>query len=198
MNESELPNPSPKAGDDENGNDVPALPQIPQWFAVNDTSSANWVLRKIAESRAYAENVQSWAAAEIRRAENEERFLMQRFGAQLESWARQHLQDTGSRRRSIPLPSGTIGFRSAASRLEIADQTALLNWCRANLTAAVVVELKASGADALNLSAWRTTHCPSAVATESVMKSVVDAHFHTTGECPAGTQNVVGEKFFIR
>jgi len=82
--------------------------------------------------------------------------------------------------------------------LEIADQTALLNWCRANLTAAVVVELKASGADALNLSAWRTTHCPSAVATESVMKSVVDAHFHTTGECPAGTQNVVGEKFFIR
>ena len=199
MSEAELPGPSDKPGDDnDSGSEVPMLPPIPERFAVNDASSANWVIRKIAEARAYSAHVQCWAAAEMRRAENEERYLMQRFGAQLESWARQHLQDTGSRRRSIPLPSGTIGFRSSASRLEIADQTALLNWCRSNLIAAVVVELKARGTDALNLSAWRTTHCPSAIAVESVMKWVVDEHFRATGECPSGTQNVVGEKFFIK
>jgi hypothetical protein len=197
MSEAESPDRSDPACDGDSG-EAPTLPPIPERFAVNDVSSANWVIRKIAEARTYAEHVQSWAAAEIRRAENEERYLMQRFGAQLETWARQHLQDTGSRRRSIPLPGGTIGFRSAASRLEIADQTALLNWCRENLTAAIVVELKASGTDALTLTAWRATHCPSAIAAESVMKSVVDEHFRATGECPAGTQHVVGERFFIK
>ena len=173
-------------------------PHVPQGFSIHDASSASWVVRKIVEARKYGERVRVWAAAETRRAENEERFFLQRYGPQLEAWAREQLRDTRSRRRSIALPSGTIGFRTAATRLVIADERALLDWCRGNLQTALAVEVKASGAEAHCLLDWQRNHCPAATATASVTKSILDEHFRTTGECPAGTQCATGEKFFVK
>ena len=173
-------------------------PPVPQGFTIHDASSANWVVRKVVEARAYADRVRAWAAAEIRRAENEERYFLHRFGAQLEGWAREHLQSSGSRRRSIPLPSGTIGFRAASARLVVADETVVLDWCRRHLPDAVAIEIDVKGAETTVLRTLLRDHCPSATAVERVLKRALDQHFQRTGECPAGAECATGEKFFIR
>ena len=60
--------------------EVASAPDVPDAFAVDDASSANWLVRKVVESRNYAEHVKEWAALELRRAEREERFFLERFG----------------------------------------------------------------------------------------------------------------------
>ena len=45
-------------------------------FEINDERGANWVVRKVIEARQYAEHVEQWAAAEITRAQAEERRLL--------------------------------------------------------------------------------------------------------------------------
>lgn len=104
----------------------PIAPAVPEGFGVQNASSANWVVRKIAECRAYGTHVRTWAAAEIRRAEHEERFFFMRYGAQMEAWAREYLRISNGGRRSIPLPSGTIGFRAISPHLIVNDETKLL------------------------------------------------------------------------
>ena len=147
-------------------------PDVPEAFAVDDANSANWLVRKIVEARDYAEHVKKWAALELRRAEREERFFLERFGHQIEAWARQQI--TGSRRKSLKLPAGTVGFRTELSKLEVLDEQKLIGWCRKSLPAALRVE----------------TH---------VLKSLVKDHVQHTGECPDGVDVAEGqERFFVR
>ena len=173
-------------------------PEIPQDFDVRDEGSANWLVRKVVDARSYAERVQNWAALEIRRSENDERFLMHRYGTHLETWAREKLSASANRRRTIALPGGTVGFRTIAMRLSIVDETALLGWCGANLPSASVAEVRATGGEAARLRDWVRQNCPSAAIKLGVVKSVLDDHFRQSGECPSGTECVMGEKFFIR
>ena len=146
----------------------------PEGFAVRDAASANWVVRKVVEARRYAEHVQAWAAAEVRRAEREEAFLMRRFGAELEEWARRQVQTHHDGRKSVALPAGIVGFRGERTRLVVTDESALLAWCRTNL--------------------------PQAVKTvQSVAKSAVTDHVRCTGECPSGAEfGGGGEHFYVR
>jgi hypothetical protein len=60
-------------------------PMVPEAFAVRDAESANWVVRKIGESRMYAARVKAWAATELRRAERQEQFYLGRYGKQIEN-----------------------------------------------------------------------------------------------------------------
>ena len=147
-------------------------PSAPESFAVHDASSANWLVRKIVEARAYAEHVKQWAAMEVRRAEREERFFLERFGAQLEAWARPQISD--SRRKSLKLPAGTVGFRTEPVHLEVKDETKLMAWCQHNLPDAIRVQTQ-------------------------VLKSLVNDHVEKTGECPDGADLTGGgERFFVR
>ena len=82
-------------------------PQVPESFCVRDVATAAWVVRKVVEARAYAARVREWAAAELRRAQREEVF----YGHQLEQWARREVEAASGRRKSVNLPSGTVGFR---------------------------------------------------------------------------------------
>lgn len=185
----------PKTADESDGN---IEREIPHEFKVRDEGSANWLVRKVVDARSYAKRVQTWAALEIRRSENDEHFLMHRYGAQLEAWAREQLGAGGNRRRSIALPGGTVGFRSIAMRLSIVDETLLMGWCAVNLPNTVVAEVSAVGCEAARLREWVRQNCPSAAITMGVVKSLVDDHFRQSGECPIGTECVTGEKFFIR
>src|SRR5262245_39432301 len=81
---------------------------IEESFSVHDSASANWVLRKINEARAYSLHVEQWARAELRRAEREEAFLLHRFGDQLESWVRSQIAQRHDGRKSIFLPAGCV------------------------------------------------------------------------------------------
>src|SRR5687768_14177659 len=75
--------------------------QVPDGFGVRDGQTANWVVRKIVEARAYAVHVQEWAAREIRRAQGDEKFFLHRYGHQLEEWARRQLEAEDGRRKSV-------------------------------------------------------------------------------------------------
>jgi phage host-nuclease inhibitor protein Gam len=146
----------------------------PEAFRVCDEATANWVVRRVMEARKYAERVEAWAATELGRAEREERFLLERYGRQLEAWARQRLAEGRARGKSVRLPAGTIGFRATSPHLSIQDASALLRWCR--------------------------SHLPLAIRTrEHVLKSAVQEHVRSTGECPQGAAVVAGgERFFVR
>lgn len=147
-------------------------PDVPDRFEVHDAKSANWVVRRIVESRAYAEHVKQWAELELRRAERDEQFFLTRFGPQLEAWARGEIARL--RRKSVKLPAGTLGFRTDPPRLLVADETKLIRWCRASLPDAIKVE----------------TH---------VLKSLVKDHVRHTGECPDGAEvSGGGQRFYVR
>lgn len=152
--------------------EVEPPPEVPEAFSVEDASSANWLVRKIVEARAYAKHVKAWADAEVRRAEREEQFFVQRFGHQLEAWARQRI--SGSRRKSLKLPAGTIGFRTEPPRLDVTDEPRLIGWCRRSLPKALRVE----------------TH---------VLRALVKEHVEQTGECPDGAEIGGGQqRFYVK
>lgn len=148
--------------------------EVPQGFAVRDAASANWVIRKVVEARRYAERVQTWAAAELRRAQREEEFFLRRYGTELEAWARRQIEIQHDGRKSVSLPAGVMGFRIEQARLDLTDESALLAWCK--------------------------THLPAAIKTvESIMKTTVTEHIKTTGECPSGAEiGGGGEKFYVK
>ena len=143
-------------------------------FHVRCERSANWVVRRIVEARAYRRRVQEWAERETRRAARRERFLLLRFGGELEDWTRQQIAASKGRLRSVHLPAGIVGFRAERPRLLVADESALTGWCR--------------------------VHLPSAVQTvERVLKRPLNEHVHATGELPEGTDlSRGGEKFYVR
>jgi hypothetical protein len=146
---------------------------VDEGFNVRDAATANWVVRKIVEARTYAARTKAWADAEQRRAQREEDFLLRRFGADLEQWARQQIAQQHDRRQSVSLPAGCVGFRAEPTKLVVADERQLLSWCRQNL--------------------------PSAIRTfESVPKTPLMEHLKATGECPTGTELMGGgHKFYI-
>lgn len=148
--------------------------EVEESFHVRDEGSANWVLRRVTECRAYRERVARWAQAETLRAERQEAFLMHRFAAELEAWAREQIGKQHGRRRSIALPAGVLGFRQEPTKLLVVDERALVGWCRAHLPAAIKV-------------------------TESLLKSEIQLHIKSTGECPAGAEIAGGaERFYVR
>lgn len=119
--------------------EVPAdePPNVPAKYSVTDAASANWLVRRIVETRSYADRVRAWAVMEVRRAEREEQFFLHQYGRQLEQWTRTEIETLGGRRRSICLPRGTVGFRRSRARLLICNEAELLRWCHSHLVDAL-------------------------------------------------------------
>src|SRR5687768_5232518 len=87
-------------------------------FSIDSLGAANWLIRKIKESRAYADRVRAWAQVEVERAEKDEARLLERFGNQLREWVVAELGHD-PRRRSLALPAGAIGLRPQPPRLVV-------------------------------------------------------------------------------
>lgn len=174
-------------------------PDLPEPFSVRDEATANWLVRKIAECRAYAMRVSAWAAAETLRAEREEQFFWHHYGSQLESWATEEVRKLKRGRKSFNLPAGSVGFRSERPKLVITDEKILLDWCRRNLPEALNLIVEASGLTAASLQEWQRLNCPDAHISEEVTKSVVNEHAQSTGEVPDGTEWFpAGDKFYVK
>ncbi len=142
-------------------------------FQVHDAATANWVVRKIIEARQYAARVKAWAELELRRAQRQEQFFMLRYERQLQDWVRQQIDTQHDGRRSVNLPSGTIGFRTEPKKLAVTDEKQLLAWCRGQLPSAIKV-------------------------VESVPKTPLMDHLKTTGELPQGVELLGGnERFYV-
>lgn len=131
---------------------------VPEAFSVCSPETAAWVVRQIINARTYSQKVQAWAAMEQRRAVAEEEHLLFRFGHQLRGWAEVEIRKLRGR-KSINLPSGTVGFRSVPARVVFDDEDAVL--------------------------AWAKVVCPAAVVTnERLLKKPVVEHITATGEVP--------------
>lgn len=144
-------------------------------FRVSDDESANWVIRKIADARAYAERVAAWAEKEQARAKHEEESLLFRFGEQLKAYARRKIEEQGGRRKSVNLPAGCVGFRKEGPKIVIDDE-------------GVVVE-------------WAKKHHPDLVSVvERLSKGAFNQLVEQTGEVPDHGVHVEAEreKFYVR
>jgi hypothetical protein len=179
--------------------DASDLPSVPISFEVRDEASANWVVRRVHDARAYTEKVAAWAAVEIRRAENEERWLLQRFSQQLEDWAREALRAHRCSRRSLALPAGRVGFRPCPAQIAIAERHAAAEWCRRHLTDALKLRVEARGPSARSLRQMLLEPQLDLVIQEDVLVGELKKHFDATGELPPGTSVVEAtDRFFIR
>lgn len=154
--------------------DIEVLESVPKQFAIIDDRSANWLVKRIVAARDYADRVKQWAEQEQRRAAREEQTLLYLFGRQAEEWAREEIAKTKSKRKSLNLPAGPIGFRRCPARLVVDDEATVLEWAR--------------------------TSCPAAVQTvERLSKSALNTHFGNNGELPPDGARVdpAQEKFFV-
>lgn len=155
-------------------------------FTIRDEASANWLVRKIKEARAYAEHVKAWAEHELRRAHREEKFFLTRYGPQLQTWLEQRIKDSSSR-RSIKLPAGTVALRSDPGQVVVESHAQLVAWCEEHLVDAVLMKMFVKGRNALQIEAWIRESQIEGEVTKGVLKAAVNNHFKVSGELPAGT-----------
>lgn len=149
--------------------------EVPEAFIVHDEASANWVVNKVIEARARAVRAAEWCERIQRRSKAEENHLLFRFEGQLRQWLAGEIDRHRGRRKSVCLPSATVGYRVQKALLVIDDEQAVLTWARAT--------------------------CPSAVAVcERVSKSVFNEYVLKTGEMPPTGAHVEPERerFYIR
>lgn len=104
-------------------------------FAVTDDKSANWVLRKLAECDAAEAEITDMMAAEIKaitdRVEKllkpivrNRQFFTDIYEPQLKAWAALKLKD--SKKRSVALIHGVVGFRAGRESLVVDDEEAAI------------------------------------------------------------------------
>jgi hypothetical protein len=155
--------------------DLEILKTVPKAFAINNAETASWLVRKVLNARRYAERVKQWAEQEQRRAAREEQTLMFLFGRQLETWASDQIAFPVSRRKSINLPSGIIGFRTMNASLQIDEEETVLSWARKHLPSAVITKV-------------------------SLSRSILKDHFEKTGAVPDVGAHIepTTERFYIR
>lgn len=151
-----------------------ALIPLPDRFAVTDVRTANWVVRRVMEARAYGQAVKEWAEAEATRAGREEEALLAYFGAGLHQVLAQEIERERGRRKSLKLPAGTIGLRSEPVRLRVEDEEKVIAWAKAHLPQAVRVS-------------------------ERISRTALNEHHAQSGEIPDGCElHDAGERFYIR
>lgn len=167
-------------------------------FSVRDAQTANWLIRKVKESRAYAERVCKWAEAELRRTKQEERFLLERYGPQLEKWLAQKLSDDGWRRKSLALPAGRAGLRAKRATAAVDNLEALTSWCKQNLIEACQLRLTARSAQAVWVAELLRSGPSDVKISEVIDRAILNDHIRRTGELPPGVRmELAGDGFYI-
>ena len=150
-------------------------PTVPTAFHIHNDTTANWLVRKIVEARAYAKRCEEWCAREKTRAQRDEEFLLFRFGQQLSDHAQKLIIEQGGRRKSVSLPAGMIGFRHEGPKILVEDENLVITWAK--------------------------QHKPELVSTvERLSKSALNQYVEDTGDVPDVGIRIepAREKFFIR
>ena len=111
-------------------------------FEVKDLQSADWCVAKTIQAE---HRIQERAAlvAQYKKklndyldgANKDDFATIEYMQQQLEPWAEEHLRD--QKRKSVKLPHGIAGFRQGQESVAILDEEEAIEWCKANLSAAV-------------------------------------------------------------
>ena len=98
-------------------------------FHITDSKRCDWLIKKFTSINDEIERLEKQHTRRIKQLENEEQFLKNRFGRELEGFVRAHLDGS---RKSIDFPHGRAGFRKTRETVEIVDQEAAVNWAKEN------------------------------------------------------------------
>lgn len=151
---------------------VKSLPE--EKFTVRDEDTANWLVRKIVESRLHAQRVAAWSEREQRRCQLIEERLLFLFGNDLRLWTTTELGRLKGKRKSIDLPDGRVGYRHEAERFVVENEALVVQWAQSS--------------------------CPDVLKmVPHLSRTALKAHIETTGELPKGVRiEPSNERFFIR
>jgi hypothetical protein len=106
--------------------DEEATPEMREQWVIDSIGKANWYTRQLLalDSEEAALKVQH--QAKITRIKSERAALEYRHGTSLEHWAKEYLQASGSKVKSVILDYVTVAFRSVKGGLKITDKEAAL------------------------------------------------------------------------
>ena len=102
----------------------------PEPFCIDSDQRAEWLLRKLANLEAERVRVTAQAQAIVKQLTADAEDLHFLYGAQLESYCRAKLAQSGNRRRSVHFLQGTCAFRTVPAGLRISDQAAALHFAQ--------------------------------------------------------------------
>jgi len=122
---------------EESEQDAPAV--RPQ-FSIESDSSAEWLLRKLANNAAEKIRITAQAHDILEALDADTADLMFRHGAALEHYCREKLAAEGNRRKSVRFLQGTCSFRYQGPAVRLKDHAAALLWAKKNAPALVAVE----------------------------------------------------------
>ena len=115
--------------------DAPAPNSGGEAFTPDTPEKADWLLGKIADARARAARVRENAEKIARQHEAEADGLEFRYGPVLQALTRRETE--GTRRKSLRLLNGVLGFRQRPAGVQITNPREALCWARQHLPAAV-------------------------------------------------------------
>jgi hypothetical protein len=128
----------------DNQYDAQLAPAAEQRFEINDADKADWAVRKIRRYQKNIDEAKITAQTQIERinqwlasVSEENQKQIDFFKGMLAPYAMTQL--AGQKKRSLKLPSGTIGLRSLPVQFE-KDDDVLLEWVKANLPGYVAVK----------------------------------------------------------
>ncbi len=110
-------------------------------FTPDTADKVDWVLGKIADARQRAARVRENAEAIAHQHEAEADGLLWQFGPALADFTRRETE--GSKRRSVRLLNGQIGFRTKPAAFTVSDDAAALSWVKENLPAVLRLDRRA-------------------------------------------------------
>jgi hypothetical protein len=123
--------------------EVYGLAEEPKQFTVDSATAAEWVLEKLSEAegrvvglKAELAGITERFASRIKEQENRAAWLRARFGGELEEFAKSQLDGKSKTWKGT---FGSIGFRSTAARVTVADQDRAVAWASVDCPDAIKV-----------------------------------------------------------
>ena len=110
-----------------------------QPFMITDRKSAEWALRKIAAKQAEIDLVKAQAADMIASLQRDLDSFNGRYQSQLENWAREALEATGGKSRTVKTLCGNLSFRTVPARLVVESEEDALQTAKLVCPQAVAV-----------------------------------------------------------
>lgn len=113
-------------------------PAPTEGFIIDSTQKADWAIGLLADLEAKEARIKAQYAAMMRQIETDKNAWHGRFDAALENFAREEMERTKSKRKSLTLFNGTLGFRAVPARLVIENEADALQTARAVCPGAII------------------------------------------------------------
>jgi phage host-nuclease inhibitor protein Gam len=108
--------------------DEEATPEMQQQWVIDNISMANWYTHKLLLLDAEEAALKVQHQAKLTRVKSERAALEYRHATSLEHWAKEYLEASDSKLKSVVLDYVTVAFRSVKGGLKITDKDAAFGY----------------------------------------------------------------------